>query len=298
MPLRTSEPSKKMTQISILGCGWLGLPLAKALIEKGFSVNGSTTSETKLSVLENAGIKPFLINVTLSDPETSGERKLESESVSDAINDFLAQSEILIIDIPPKLRGTNADTSNSERKIFVEKIETLIPFIEKSSVKKMLFVSSTSVYGDENDLITEKTVANPETESGKQLLLAEAVLQKNPNFKTTILRFGGLIGEDRHPVKFLAGKENLENPDAPVNLIHQNDCIGIIQKIINQESWSEVFNAVAPFHPTREEYYTQKAKEQNLVLPKFGSQKSNIKKVISSEKIEKILGYQLRLENY
>ncbi|QOG03250.1 SDR family oxidoreductase [Flavobacterium sp. MDT1-60] len=281
-----------MIQISILGCGWLGLPLAKKLIEKGNSVNGSTTSENKLSILKDAGINPFL--VILSDPEASGEETLESDNVSETINDFLAESEILIIDIPPKLRA-NTDSS---RKIFVEKIETLIPFIEKSTIKKVLFVSSTSVYGDQNDLITEETHLNPETESGKQLVLAEAILQKNQNFETTILRFGGLIGEDRHPVKFLAGKENLENPDAPVNLIHQNDCIQIIEKIIRQSKWNEVFNAVAPFHPTRQDYYTQKAKEQNLILPKFSIEKSNIKKVISSKKIESVLSYKFKIENY
>lgn len=280
-----------MKKISILGCGWLGLPLAKKLIEKGNSVNGSTTSENKLSILEDAGINPFL--VILSDPEASGEGALEDENVS-TINIFLAESEILIIDIPPKLRA-NTDSS---RKIFVAKIETLIPFIEKSTIKKVLFVSSTSVYGDQNDLIIEETIPNPETESGKQLLLAEAILQKNQNFETTILRFGGLIGEDRHPVKFLAGKENLENPDAPVNLIRQNDCINIIEEIINQSKWNEVFNAVAPFHPTRKDYYTQKAKEQNLILPKFSTEKSNIKKIISSEKIENILKYEFKLDEY
>ena len=261
------------------------MPLAKKLIEKGNSVNGSTTSESKLSILKEAGINPFLV-------------ALESESVSETINDFLAESEILIIDIPPKLRGNNADTSDSRRKVFVEKVQTLIPFVEKSTIKKVLFVSSTSVYGDQNDLITEETNPNPETESGKQLLLAEAILQKNQNFETTILRFGGLIGEDRHPVKFLAGKENLENPDAPVNLIHQNDCINIIEEIIYQSKWNEVFNAVAPFHPTREEYYTQKAKEQGLVLPKFNNQKSNIKKIISSEKVENSLNYLFKLDVY
>lgn len=274
-----------MKQISLLGCGWLGFPLGKDLIKNGYLVNGSTTSESKISNLENTGINPFLVT-------------LESESVSESINEFLDKSEILIIDIPPKLRGNNSDSSDSSRKIFVEKIKTLIPSIEKSTVKKVLFVSSTAVYGNENDFITEETIPNPETESGKQLLLAEAILQQNQNFETTILRFGGLIGEDRHPVKFLAGKENLENPDAPVNLIHQIDCIRIIEKIIDHSKWNEVFNAVAPFHPTREDYYTKKATEMNFSLPKFSAEKSNIKKTISSEKIETILNYQFKLENY
>lgn len=271
-----------MTKISILGCGWLGLPLAKKLIEKGNLVKGSTTSEDKLSILKEAAINPFLV-------------ALESESISTSVTDFLLDSEVLIIDIPPKLRGIIPQSTN---KVFVQKIENLIRFIEKSTIKKVLFVSSTSVYSDASEWITEETNPNPETESGKQLLLAEAILQKNKNFETTIVRFGGLIGEDRHPVKSLSGKENIENPDAPVNLIHQNDCIQIIEEIINQSKWNEVFNAVAPFHPTKEQYYTQKAKEQNLVLPKFTAQKSNVKKTISSEKVERILNYQFSLEKY
>ena len=40
-----------MTKISILGCGWLGLPLAKAIVENGFSVKGSTTSSEKIATL-------------------------------------------------------------------------------------------------------------------------------------------------------------------------------------------------------------------------------------------------------
>ncbi|MFW0736644.1 NAD-dependent epimerase/dehydratase family protein [Flavobacterium sp. T12S277] len=274
-----------MTQISILGCGWLGWPLAKKLMDKENSVSGSTTSENKLPILEASGIKAFLVT-------------LESESVSDSITNFLAESEILIIDIPPKLREKSPNLPTPSEKVFVRKIENLIPFLEKSAVKKVLFVSSTAVYGNDNGTITEETLPNPETESGKQLLLAEALLQKNQNFTTTILRFGGLIGEDRHPVKFLAGKENLENPDAPVNLIHQNDCISIIEEIIKQSKWNAVFNAVAPFHPTREEYYSQKAKSLNLVAPQFSTQQSNIQKIISSEKIEAVLNYQFRLDNY
>ncbi|URM37769.1 SDR family oxidoreductase [Flavobacterium anhuiense] len=278
-----------MTKISILGCGWLGLPLAKALIAKGNSVNGSTTSQDKLSILKDARINPFLVILS----EVDG--NFESDGISENIDSFLAESEILIIDIPPKLRTVDP---SSEKKVFVEKIKNLIPFIEKSTIQKVLFVSSTSVYGDDNGLVTEKTIPNPNTESGKQLLLSEKLLQKNQNFEATILRFGGLIGEDRHPVKFLAGKENIENPDAPVNLIHQNDCIGIIEAIINQSKWNEVFNAAAPFHPIREEYYTQKAAQMNLPLPNFSSEKSNIKKAISSKKIENSLNYQFKLENY
>ena len=265
-----------MKKISILGCGWLGLPLAISLLQKGNLISGSTTSENKIPMLHNAGITPFLICLS--------EDKLEGE-----MNSFLNNSEILIIDIPPKLRGNATEH-------FVGKIQNLIPFIENSSVKKVLFVSSTSVYEDNNTPVKEDTIPNPDTESGKQLLEAEQLLQSNEKFETAVIRFGGLIGADRHPIKFLSGKTDIENPEAPINIIHLDDCIGIIEKIIQQGqndnfNWNETFNAVAPFHPTRKEYYTQKAIELNLALPHFNENKPSIGKLISCEKVEHILGY-------
>ncbi|MFV8351946.1 SDR family oxidoreductase [Flavobacterium sp. XS2P14] len=266
-----------MTKISILGCGWLGLPLAKALVKNEYLVSGSTTSIEKIAVLENAGIEPFLI--VLSENKTIGN-----------LTEFLADSEILIIDIPPKLRG-------SETENFVSKIRNIIPFIEKSAVQKVLFISSTSVYNDGDAFVSEKTIARPATESGKQLLEIEQLLQNNIHFKTTVLRFGGLIGEDRHPVKFLAGRENLENPNAPINLIHQEDCIGIINAILSQQVWGETLNAVTPYHPTRAEYYTQKAVELNLALPKFTTGSNSNRKIILSDYLETVLKYTFTQPN-
>lgn len=283
-----------MKQISILGCGWLGLPLAKSLLEKGFSINGSTTSLEKITILEKAGINPFL--VSLSAVEVSEETKI-------SIENFLKNSEILIIDIPPKLRGDSSEN-------FVAKIQNIIPFIEKSSVEKVIFVSSTSVYADGTSTalsVTELDKPEPNTESGKQLLEVEQLLQSNSNFQTTILRFGGLIGDDRHPIKFLAGRKNIENPEGPINLIHQTDCIGIIEEIIakglrqaqsDNWDWNEVFNAVAPIHPTRKEYYTQKAIELDLSLPEFDESKPSIGKTILSNKIESILNYKFEINRY
>jgi len=270
-----------MTQISILGCGWLGLPLAKALLENGFLVKGSTTSVGKLSVLENLGIQAFQIELS--------ETKIQGE-----IDSFLENSKILIIDVPPKLRGNSKED-------FVFKIKNVISFIEKSTVENVLFISSTSVYGDTSTAlsVTEETELNPDTESGRQLVQTEQLLQSNSNFKTTILRFGGLIGEDRHPIKFLAGRKNIENPNAPINLIHQEDCVGIILEILRQAQndkleRNETFNAVTPFHPSRKEYYTQKAINLALDLPEFNAENSSFGKTISSSKVEKVLGYSFR----
>lgn len=265
-----------MRKISILGCGWLGLPLAKTLLEKGFSINGSTTSHDKITVLREAGINPFLLVVN-------------SKNIKGEIIPFLEDCEILIIDIPPKLRG---ETSES----FVEKMKILLPLVAESAVQKVIFISSTSVYSDDNGIILEDSIAKPDSENGIQLLQAENLLRQSTAFQTTIIRFGGLIGNDRHPVKYLAGKKNIENPEAPVNLIHQKDCIGIILQVIQKNSWNETYNAVAPFHPTRKEYYEQKAAELHLALPEFEAN-SHKGKIISSEKVENLLGYSFFYPN-
>ena len=112
-----------MKQISILGCGWLGFPLAKSLLKNGYLISGSTTTVEKIALLENAAITPFLIQIS----DVTIEGKMDS---------FLKNSEILIVNIPPKLRREYSEN-------FVGKIQNLIPFLEKSSVKKVLFVSST-----------------------------------------------------------------------------------------------------------------------------------------------------------
>jgi nucleoside-diphosphate-sugar epimerase len=259
-----------MDKISILGCGWLGLPLAKALLKDGFSVNASTTSPDKTPLLENSGLHPFLIE--LKETGTTGD-----------LTSFLDNAITLIIDIPPKLRAENAAN-------FVLKIQNIVPFIEKSTIENVLFISSTSVFADENKVVTETTMPHPETGSGIQLLATEKLLQQNTAFRTTVLRFSGLIGEDRHPIRFMAGRENLENPLGPVNLIHQDDCIAIIQKIIAHNFWGETLNATSPQHPERQAYYTQKAIAFNLPIPQFISGPASGKKIDAAPLIKK-LGY-------
>ena len=269
-------------KISILGCGWLGFPLAKKLIEIGFEVKGSTTSENKLDILKSNNIEPFLL-------------KLSETKISESISEFLENSEILIIDIPPGLRKI---TDPETEKTFVAKIKKLIPSIENSTIEKVIFISSTSVYADTASIsiVTEESILHPDTESGKQLVEVENLFLNNSHFTSTIIRFGGLIGEDRNPINMLAGKTNIANPEAPINLIHQEDCIGIICEMLNEVQHdnvrNEVFNAVAPLHPTRKDYYTEKAEQLHLIAPLFNENETNIGKIVSSEKLGKVLGYK------
>lgn len=266
-----------MKQISIIGCGWLGLPLAKHLLEAGYHIKGSTTSVDKLDALTTAGIEAFQV-------------KLEAEGILGPIENCLSGSELLILNIPPGLR-------KDPESNFVKRMGFMLPYIENASIKKIIFISSTSVFADTTSLptITEESLPNPETESGKQLLAVEHLFQNNKNFKTTVLRFAGLFGEDRDPAKFLSGKTDLKDPDGPVNLIHLEDCIGVIHQLILQNIWDDNFNASTTPHPSRKEYYTSICKIKNLPSPQFIESTTSRGKCIDSEKLQQLLNYKFKV---
>lgn len=252
-----------------MGCGWLGLPLAKHLVSKGHIIKGSTTSESKISNLKRNGIEPFLID-------------LRSTESTDKLSKFLA-SEFLIIAIPPRVKHHNN---------FEEQMESLISFIEKSTIKKVIFISSTSVYPNTNDLITEESTGTPESDSGRVLLDVEELLKNNNSFQTTILRMAGLYGKDRRPGSFLAGKKGVANADGKVNLIHQDDCIQIIINILEKQLWNEVYNCCSDGHPTRREFYTHAALALGMQPPEFLLEEKSKFKIISNEKLKDALNYK------
>lgn len=261
-------------KISILGIGWLGLPLAMHLIAKGYQIKGSTTSLMKLKKLKQKGIQPY--HIILKENEVVGE-----------IDEFLEESEILIINIPPGLRS-NPDID------FVAKIRGLLKPIEKSSVKHVLYVSSTSVFEDQENftIIQDTTMPNASKNTGKQLIATEKLLKQKNKFATTILRFGGLFGPDRHPATMLSGRSNLKNPEAPINLIHQQDCIGIIDTILEQNHWGETLNVAYPDHPQKEAYYTSICKQMDLPIPQYDREIASKGKMICSIQVENNLKYK------
>ncbi|MDP3434218.1 MAG: SDR family NAD(P)-dependent oxidoreductase [Bacteroidota bacterium] len=259
----------KNKTISILGCGWLGVPLANHFLEKGSTVKGSVTSEEKFGLLKDEGILPF--RLVLSDTEV----------ILDDPDFF--NCYVLIISIPPRrIEGIE--------QVFPSQIRRLIPFILKSGIQKVIFISSTSVYPDQNQLANEKDNSVPDKASGRALVEAENLLREQTGFKTTILRFGGLIGADRNPARFLL-KSTQPIANAPVNLIHQDDCIGIISAIIKQELWGETLNACCPEHPMKKDFYEKAATKSGLPVPVI-SEELVAFKTIDSSKLIRLLNYQ------
>ena len=232
-----------------MGCGWLGFPLALSLMKEGFDVKGTSTNNTKISLLKSKGIGAYKV-------------ALLSDQMEGPIDEFLDQLDILVINIPPGMRKNPSES-------YFEKVKLLYQHIIDKGVEKIIFVSSTSVYGSVDATVSEEDIPKPVTESAKHLLKSERLFFENEQLSTTVVRFGGLIGPDRHPVTMLSGRTGLKNGEESVNLIHLNDCIHLIQTIIQNNWWNEIFNGVYPDHPTKADYYSQEARLRGLDIPHY-----------------------------
>ena len=257
--------------VSILGCGWLGLPLGRYLRNHRFSVKGSVTTPEKFELLRSSGFVPYRVVLNDSDVE------LDDSS--------FFETDILIISIPPR-------RIDGIERVFPAQIAQLIPIILKAGIQKVIFISSTSVYPDNQKTVREDDILLPDKASGKALVLVENLFRNLTDFKTTIIRFGGLIGADRNPARFLL-KSNSPIANVPVNLIHQDDCIGIIYAVIKQELWGETLNACSQEHPLKKEFYGKAALISGLPVPVISDQ-NGAYKIIDSSKLKRLSKYKFK----
>ncbi len=234
-----------------MGCGWLGFPLALALLEEGYIMRGTSTTDSKIDLLTSKGIQAFKV-------------ALRSDKIEGPLFEFLHELDVLVINIPPGMRKNPSES-------YFEKMKLLYKGIKDKSVGKIVFVSSTSVYGNAEGEISEEDRAQPVTDSARQLLKSEKLFLEDDQLHTTVVRFGGLIGPDRHPVTMLSGKTGIKNGAEAVNLIHLDDCIHLIRRIIQNDWWNEIFNGVYPDHPSKAEYYVQEALSRGLEIPHYSS---------------------------
>lgn len=269
--------------VSILGCGWLGFPLAQTLLRQDYIVKGSTTTKDKYEILKKNGIEPYMITV----PDT----------VDLAENASFWDSNILFLNIPPGRGTPNVESTYPEKIRSV--CERLVNSNGENQIKKLIFASSTSVYPSKEGVFSEDDadLSHTARPSGTAILKTEQLLMEASEFETVVLRFGGLYGYNRHPVRYLAGKKNLSSPLKPVNLIHQDDCIQIVKKIIDDDISTGVYNAVSDGHPPRKTLYQSAADHFNVEPPTFDHSSDSINRIISNKKLKKELGYSFIYPN-
>ena len=249
--------------ISILGCGWLGMPLGARLT--GYRVKGSTTHREKLSKIAALGMTPYRIQLT---PTPEGD-----------IDTFL-DTDVLLVNIPP----TKGD---GQPHFYYRQMHALLQRIIKNRVQKIILISATSVYPQHNQWVTEDDAVAIQSPFSDTVWLDIETLFNQPNLKTTVLRFSGLMGNKYQPGRHVSGRE-LGGPDVPVNMIHLEDCLQIITQIITDDIFGEVFNASADEHPTRRQLYTRSCELLGIAPPIFIDQPKPYR-LVNCDKLKKHL---------
>ena len=258
--------------ISIVGCGWLGLPLAEQLLAEGYTVRGSTTSPEKMPLLRQKGIDAHLLQLN---PDPVGDLRA------------LLQADTLVIDVPPKA-GKQGDDFHPQQIHYVAEA------IRQSTITHVIYVSSTSVYPEISDVVHEDDITSPEQSAAPALVRAEGFVQQLESERTvTILRCGGLMGYDRIPGKYVAGR-TVDSGAVPVNYLHRDDAVGILLSLIGQPL-TGVFNAVAPEHPVRELIYRKSCADFGYQLPSFVVPAEPVPyKIVSPDKLIQATEYQFQ----
>lgn len=249
-------------KIGIVGCGWLGLPLAESLVKAGHEVIGSTTRKEKLETLSSKGIECILFQLN---------------PMPEGLNfNRLFQVDLLVINIPP---GRKKNTP----EFYEEQIKYLKYQLLSSDVKKVIFISSTSYYPNSNKKVTVNTPFDFSNGSSKAVVKGEQQISQIEQL-LAIIRCGGLMGKDRIPGKWFAGKPT-KGADTPVNYIHLEDVIRTIGNLISD--WPEglekkMLNLVSDHHPTRKEVYGKMAEKYGFNLPIWEDPSNIPSKVVES----------------
>jgi nucleoside-diphosphate-sugar epimerase len=268
------SPATRDVTVAVLGCGWLGLPLAQALHTQGYRVLGTTTTPSQLPVLQAAGIEPHLLQLG-ADFNNADEARLTS---------ILHSVDILVLNVPPRSAVAGG---------YPQLLRPVHRAVAAARLKAVLFVSTSGVYLDEPRIMREQDAISTRDAASDVLRTEGHFVPRYGQWKSTVVRLGGLIGPDRAPGRFLAGRQNLAQGDAPVNLLHLTDAIGVLQTIIEQNIWGHTLNVCASSHPSRREFYPAAAEYLGLQPPTFKPEYSS-GKLIDNSLMRSLVPYEFK----
>lgn len=213
-------------KILLAGCGDIGqrTALKFAQLPSGHQCFGLKRNPQNLP----ASITPIAGNMT------------DVEQLTSILNQ---QFDVVIVTLTPQ-----SFTEQAYRDSYVAGAEALAAAIEEtqSRPKLVLWVSSTSVYGNNQGAwVDETTPTNPVSFSGQLLLQAEQTIGRLP-CAYSIVRFSGIYGSGRTRMldQIKAGKGRPAQPEQWSNRIHSDDCAGVLAHLVELFDRGETLESI------------------------------------------------------
>src|SRR5947209_10994318 len=203
-------------RVLIVCCGYVGFPPGVALVQQGHEVFGLRRTNSANAKMEAAGIKPLNADIT---------RLPELQQLSPEFE--------WVINLVSSSKGGIEEY----REVYLHGMSNLIQWLEPAPLKKFVYTSSTSVYGQtDGSVVRETSPTDPVNETAQVLVETEKLLMENapprrPNFPALILRVAGIYGPERGYWlrNYLQGEARIQgHGERILNMIHLDDLVGII----------------------------------------------------------------------
>ncbi len=232
---------------TIVGCGDIGLRVARELLSRGAGVQATCHFEDGRKALEEQGLEVVVANFDYQED----------------IPDFSVHGHRVFYLMPPQGGGT----SDYRMMNFCRRLSA------DNCPEKVVYISTSGVYGDcGGRLVTEETPLNPQTSRAKRRVSAESQLREMSSrlgFELVVLRVTGIYGPGRLPIAQLTkGHQVLRKEESPrTNRIHSLDLVRICLAAMERGENGDVFNVCDGEGSSMSEYFSAVARKFNLPAP-------------------------------
>ena len=276
-----------MNKLFCFGVGFTGLQTCEYFNDQKWITSGTTRDRNKK-------VNP---NIELIEYDPNKGKVYLSES--------LASSKILLISIAPDKNGDVVLKSNYED----------IANALKTSVKRVIYLSTTAVYGDANgSTVDEKYKINPQSDRAKSRILAESQwtdLCDKFGVTLNILRLSGIYGTGRNQIRNLINgtAKRIIKEGHVFNRIHVADIARIIYMLSVSDIKSDIFNISDDMPAPPQDVVEFAARLLNIdppepvifseaILSEMARSFYSETKYIINQKIKEKLGLELKYPNY
>ncbi|MGA7937556.1 MAG: NAD-dependent epimerase/dehydratase family protein [Kovacikia sp.] len=215
-----------MTNIAIIGCGYVGKAVAR-LWRQTLSVTATTTTLTRVEELEAIAQRVVLLRGN----DEVGLRSL------------LQNQQIVLLSV-------GARSAEAYKETYLQTAQTLVAALKHApNVQQVIYTGSYAVYGDcQADWVDETSPIAPSNRNGEILAETEqTLLSASEITKICLFRLGGIYGPGRELVKIFqraAGTTRPGNGEDAANWVHLDDIVGAID-FARTHQLQGVYNLVA-----------------------------------------------------
>jgi nucleoside-diphosphate-sugar epimerase len=233
--------------VLIVGCGFVGLPLAREFVNAGWQTHAITGSESSAEQLRCERFHVQALDIR----------------ESDALRHLARRSFDVVIHCASSRRGNAADYE----AVFFGGSQKLLGNFDCG---RFIFTSSTSVYAQtDGSWVDELSEANPKRETGQVLRKTEDLVVGSGGI---VARLAGLYGPGRCiPLRKLIDGEAIIEGDGMrvMNLLHQSDAAAAL-KFLADAGTPGIFNVVDDFPVRQVDWYRYVCEALRKPLPPAG----------------------------